>query len=896
MKRTNLLLTLMISLLFAGTTFAQGVVRGVVMDASNGETLIGTSVIIQGTTTGVSTNADGAFTLNVPAGTHTLIFHYLGYQDIKKSVTVKDGQKLNLKKIYMQPNAIGLAGVAIIADRAKERVTPVAFSNVEAKQLKFQLGSRDLPLIMNNTPSVYATAQGGGAGDSRINVRGFNQKNVAIMINGVPVNDMENGWVYWSNWDGIADATSSIQMQRGLSATNLATPSIGGTMNIITSPSLLKSGASGKFEIGSGSFFKTTLTGNTGLINNKFAMTVSAVRKVGKGVVDGTWTDAWAYYLAASYNINKNHRVEAYLVGAPQRHGQNLYKQNVAAYSTDFAKSIGADSAAANIKESASGRLYNENWSPVDPSYKGKQYWYGGEHNRYSSDFINERENFYHKPIANLNWYAQWSKKLSQFTTAYYSGGNGGGSGTYGHVKWDYSSEPSRIVDYNSTIANNTKSDTAYGILRNSVNNQWTIGVISKFKYEISNHLKLQAGIDWRTAKINHYREVRDLLGGQFYIYSGNVFDETAESHQKKLGDKIAYYNTNTVDWIGGFLQGEYSTEKVSVYGTYGYSQIKYSYTNHFKKDSTGNELFSQSSWISGQQIKGGISYRPLKTLSVFANLGYVTKVPIFDNVINDRDGTVAQNPANEKFTSYEVGALYKTEDGKLDTKINYYYTKWTDRALSKGVVNPDGSEGLIFLRGMNQLHKGLEIQAKYRINNLFGIGVIGSFANWHYTDDVSGEYKNYNPDTTIKYNFFVKDLKVGDAPQTQVAGWIDIYPMKTLQLQVIYRYNTNYYADWDPFSRTSESDRAQVWEVPSYGLLDFHFAYQIPLKGRVGVYVTGHMFNIMNTMYVSDAVDNSRYNGYYGYNHQLGHTANSAEVFVGLPRTYNLGVKITFN
>ena len=58
-----------------------------------------------------------------------------------------------------------------------------------------------------------ATNQGGGAGDARINVRGFNQRNVAIMINGIPVNDMENGWVFWSNWDGVTDVTSSIQQK-----------------------------------------------------------------------------------------------------------------------------------------------------------------------------------------------------------------------------------------------------------------------------------------------------------------------------------------------------------------------------------------------------------------------------------------------------------------------------------------------------------------------------------------------------------------------------------------------------------------------------------------------------------------------------------------------------------
>ena len=75
-------------------------------------------------------------------------------------------------------------------------------------------------MILNTTPSVYATQQGGGAGDARINIRGFNQRNIAVMINGVPQNDMENGWVYWSNWDGVGTKAVLIQVQRGLSAVN----------------------------------------------------------------------------------------------------------------------------------------------------------------------------------------------------------------------------------------------------------------------------------------------------------------------------------------------------------------------------------------------------------------------------------------------------------------------------------------------------------------------------------------------------------------------------------------------------------------------------------------------------------------------------------------------------
>ena len=76
--------------------------------------------------------------------------------------------------------------------------------------------------------------QGGGYGDSRINLRGFDQRNTSILINGQPVNDMESGWVYWSNWQGLTDVASGIQIQRGLGASRLAVPSVGGTISIFT--------------------------------------------------------------------------------------------------------------------------------------------------------------------------------------------------------------------------------------------------------------------------------------------------------------------------------------------------------------------------------------------------------------------------------------------------------------------------------------------------------------------------------------------------------------------------------------------------------------------------------------------------------------------------------------
>lgn len=895
-------------LLMASTGFGQDAntsgIQGQVI-GTNGETLPGATVIAvetaSGSQYGTVTDLDGSFSIDkMMAGDYTITVTYVGYTEQTMTTSLGKGQKKFLDKIKLESIAIGLAGINIIADRAKERETPVAFSTIESKQLQEQLGSRDIPMVLNVTPNVYSTMQGGGAGDARINVRGFNQQNVAIMINGVPINDMENGWVYWSNWDGIGDATSSIQMQRGLSAVNLATPSIGGTMNVISSPAEQKKGITFKQEYGSGSFFKTTLMAHTGLVDGKWALSAGGVRKTGVGVINKTWTDAWAYYLGASYNINSKNRLEFYAMGAPQRHGQNLYRQNIAAYDHEYAKDEFdyPQEALDKFPESVNGRYYNENWGDVSHKYAGKQYWNGKEKDRYSEDFINERENYYHKPLINLNWYSQLNDKLNLFTTAYYSGGTGGGTGTYGSVKWDYSG-PSRMVDFNKTIENNTQSDTAFGVLRNSTNNQWTIGVISKLRWQVSENFKASVGIDGRTAEIGHFREIRDMLGGKFYYFNGNDFDSGSD-YNKVLGDRVDYDFTNTVNWFGGYLQGEYSNGNLTAYGTAGYSIIKYGYTNHFKMaENSSNELTAESDGIGGYQIKGGLSYSFTETLSAFGNVGLVSKVPIFDAVINDRDGTIAKDPKNEQFTSLEAGLMFKSIDNRFWVTGNYYYTNWEDRTLSVGVRNEDGSEGFVFITGMSQRHSGFEIEGNWRPINWLALNFAGSINNWTYTDNVSGTYKDYaNPDEEVEYNYYVKDLKVGDAPQTQLILGATVYPTKGMRAQLLSSYYANYYADWDPFTRNDPSDEGkQVWKTPAYNVFDFHFGYELPFASDGATFeVFAHIFNLFDTKYIQDATDNSPYNGYYGENNEYSHMAPAAEVFLGLPRTYNFGLLININ
>ncbi len=892
--------SIIFSLLFSVTAYSQNSITGVVTDADSGTPLPGATVIIAGTGIGAAADGEGNFMINgLSQGTYTVEVSFVGYNAISELITLRDeGVAL---KFSLEVSSQALEAMELFASRAVRQQTPVAYSDIDKLQVERELGSRDVPLVLNTAPSVYSTAQGGGAGDARVNVRGFNQRNVAVMINGVPVNDMENGWVYWSNWDGVGDATTSIQLQRGLSAVNLATPSIGGTLNIITDPAANRRRIFAKQEFGNDSFLKTTISASTGLINNRYAFTVSGVRKTGDGYYDGTWTDAWAYYVAAAWNINPQHRVDFYAVGAPQRHGQNLYRQNIAAYDHEYAAEVfrndGLDeSTISEILERfpEGGRRWNQNVSPVSSSYTTEQNNGFGIASRVAQDIINERENFFHKPQVNLNYFAQLTDQSLWSTVIYYAGGKGGGTGTHGRLQWN-TNGPSRVVDYDATITANGENGESLGILRNSHNVQWTIGAISKFTHDLTESLTLEAGIDWRTASIEHYRTVRDLLGGSGYRRSDSDF-WSSDGEVLQPGDRFNYSNTNTVDWLGGYLQGAYSNGPLYLYGMGGYSTIQYSHEDHFRDAGDGTLFTISTDQIGGYQIKGGASYTLNNTLTGFINLGLVSKVPILDGALNDVTGVLNPDPKNEQFQAIEAGISYESPDRKVNSTVSVYNTVWNDRTITRSIIVEDGDDGLINILGLNALHRGIEAEAAYQPFPFIRADLALSIGDWKYTDDVSARFTldRSDPSTQETLSLYLKDIKVGDAPQTQFAYAISIFPVKGMYVKFTGRTYADYYADFDPTSRTDSDQSGQpVWEVPDYSVFDLNLGYRLPHRiGPGEVRLFASIFNVLDAFYIQDATNNSRFNAFRGNGTGL-NRADDAEVFLGLPRSFNLGFQI---
>ena len=873
MKKITQFLLLAIALVFSTAAVAQSTVTGTITDSETNSPLPGVNVIEKGTTNGVSADFDGNFTLKTGSTDAVIVFTFVGFLSQEISIS----GDTDLGNIQLAPSAYGLDEINIIASVAVDRKTPVAVSTIKAADIQLKLGSQEFPEILKSTPGIFATRAGGGFGDGRVNVRGFESVNVAVLINGIPINDMENGRVFWSNWAGLGGVTSSMQVQRGLGATKLAVPSIGGTINIITKTTDAEAGGNVFAEVGNDNYRKYGLTYSTGLMESGWAATVAADKTDGDGYVDGTEFTSISYFVNISRRFNDSHKLSFSAFGAKQRHGQRQNRHLISTYN-----------------DSGSKIKYNADWG-----YKNGQ-------------VTHIEDNFYHKPQVSLNHYWHISDKTSVSSSAYASWGSGGGGGFNGSdldagpgfegdgrfkfTSPDYrigSLGPlnlDRIVEEN--IANGANGSSAY--LRASRNDHNWYGLLSTLKTDLSDNLELVTGLDWRDYKGIHFREVTDLLGGQFAI---NDDDVNNPLNPVTVGDGIDYANDGLVGWFGLFGQLEYSKDKLTAFVSLSGSNTSYKRVDTFTHlVSSGLQETDRYNFL-GFSTKGGLNYNLNDEHNVFANLGYFEKAPIFDSVfLNFRNDNINEDAENEKITSFELGYGYRSE--KFSANVNVYHTKWQDRSLFITFEQPDETFATANILGVNAIHKGLEIDFVYKPSDKVSFTGMASFGDWTWDNNVENvrvfdEDQDEIDDSPV--NIHIAGLKVADAAQTTMALGMNLELMPKTNLIIDYNYFANLYADFDPVDRSLSPDLTdqeiaaifatealQTWKLPDYGTVDLILRHGFKI-GDFDTTLTARMYNVFDTNYIGDAQDGGT------------HDETTALVWFANGRTFNLGMQFNF-
>ncbi|AEH00656.1 TonB-dependent receptor domain-containing protein [Lacinutrix sp. 5H-3-7-4] len=846
MKNNFKFLFFAVTLLCSAITLAQSVVTGTVLDPETNAPMPGVNVIEVGTSNGISTDFDGNFNLTTKSSDTKLSISFVGYLSQEFEIS----GDTNLGEITLAPSEFGLDEVNIIASVAVDRKTPVAVSTIRANEISLKLGTQEFPEVLKSTPGVYATKAGGGYGDGRINLRGFDSENVAVMINGVPVNDMENGRVYWSNWAGLGDVTSSMQVQRGLGASKVAVPSVGGTINIISKTTDVEEGGNVYATLGNDGYEKYGVTYSTGLMDNGFAATVSAAKTDGDGYVDGTEFSAVSYFLNLSKQLGEDHKLSFTAFGAKQRHGQRQTSHTIDTY-----------------RDSESGIKFNSDWG-----YKNGQ-------------VTHAEDNFYHKPQISLNHYWDISDKTSLSTAAYVSFGSGGGGGTGGDgTKFALSNSDYRIgelgtIDFDRIVAENEAAGVngSESFLRASRNDHNWFGVLSTLKTDLTDEIVLLGGLDYRNYKGIHFTEVTDLLGGQYALDNSNVNNP---NNQAQVGDKIFYDNDGKVNWFGAFAQAEYSKDKLSAFVSLSASNTAYKRVDRFLYLDTDPLQETDAYNFFGYGAKGGVNYNINENHNVFVNLGYFEKAPYFNSVFASRNNVdVNEDAENQKITSFELGYGFRGE--KLSANINVYHTKWNDRTEVASFQLQDGTRAFANILGVNALHKGVEVDLKYKATDNLTITGMASLGDWRWDNNIEGVEILDETNTVVQtVDIIIEDLHVGDAAQTTLALGTNYKLTPETTFTIDYNYFDDLYAQFDPSDRGEAGPDA--WKVPAYGIFDTAIRHGFSF-GSFDATITGRINNVFDTEYIADAQDGGD------------STFRTARVYYGFGRTFSVGMKLNF-
>ena len=836
-----------------------------------------------------------------------------------------------------------------IIDVAKERKTPVAVSTIKAAEIQAKAGNQEFPDLLKNMPSVYASKAGGGYGDSRVNIRGFAQENIAVMINGMPVNDMENGAVYWSNWTGLTDVASSIQVQRGLGASKLAIASVGGTINIVTRSSDMKEGGSITSSIGNDNYLKSTFSYSTGTMKNGLSASFLLSRTRGDGYVNGTNFEGTNYFLGLGYKLSDKHQFEFTFTGAAQWHHQRSSAITLGQYLT-------AGGGTPAIK-------YNRDWG----YFQGNQY--------------SMNQNFYNKPVASINWDYKINETTNLSTIVYGSWGRGGGAGAWGQSagldfnndRWRTAPNGTGTVDFDKIYAYNsgqtvqlptTAAFTAYApVIRTQVNGQyvnfdnrntlntapytnatangvskiaginshdWYGGIINLDKK--LNNLSLDFGLDLRTYKGIHVRYLNDLLGGTTFRdvadrNNPSVFTSETSSPTPSLnpfykaiqGTPILRNWNGLVNWLGAFGQAEYEKDNLTAFVQASVSQQSFQRQDYFVYANNNPLQESDKKSLMGGNFKAGANYNFNDNHNAFVNAGYYSKQPFLTAVFPNNANVVNTNLTNEKILGFEAGYGYR--NAKLNVNVNVYNTEWKDRyqrntdntriGTTTTLENPNG---YFDFQGITEVHQGFELETRYKLFSHFKVTGMFSYGNWFYKGNTISNRFDQNGDpfaggavTTL----YLDNVKVGNTAQVTAAlgGIIDV--TKNMSFDVNYNFNDKLYANINPNSFTSATNRGTL-QLPSFDLIDAGVSYKWDLANSTeSVRFRLNVNNLLDTVYIAESNSNT-FTGMQRTEFATGAAGDAAyatylaqgtyngihqsnQVFFGFGRTWNFSLSYNF-
>ncbi|MFV0226717.1 TonB-dependent receptor [Empedobacter falsenii] len=786
-----------------------------------------------------------------------------------------------------------------VIDVAEARKTPVASTVITREEILDKgVGNVEFPELLKNSPSIYVADQASGFGDAKMYMRGFDQSNTAFLLNGQPINGMDNGSLYWSNWQSVSDIANLIDSQRGLGSSKLAISSVGGTVNIITKATDKKEGGFVRYLAGNDSYQKQTIGYNTGMKGKWGASFMFDNWSAHRSFARGTEGKGQSYFVSVGFKPNERHTFNFMIFGAPQEHGQNYSKPMETKYRNIKVDGVNK-SIIATPGYDITGRIGNSNYG-----------FYNGE-------ALSAKTNYYHKPVANLNWDFSINENLSLSTVVYASTGTGGGTtllgngpgytdGGYtanGDINWDV------LAAKNKELSNGISNGNNGSVLASSVNNHFWYGGVSNLTFDTKKGFTFNVGTDIRFYQGEHYQQLNNLLGASGRTASNAqrskdyVVSKTYSSspwgalfNRADRSERVGFDNSERINYQGFFGQAEYSNELFSVFfqGALSWQEYEkydnWNYTAEKAKEAgvkfKNGKAYSGEHTQIGYNLKAGASINMNKENSLFVNVGKFSRQPYLNNIfVRNTVNYIDTGINNEILQSIEAGYRYKSRT--LRVNVNAYYTEWDNRSMTYNGSdfvdsNGDNHNSVRFIAtGLSEVHKGIEVDFDAKVTRDWSITGYASTGDWKY----KGKYNFQVQDTDTQelvpgYENKTDELNayVGNAAQFTFGMGTKVKVTKALSFDTNFNYYARVFENVDLIDATKASIAGEEYvNVPirPYAIVDLGMSYKFKITNSQSIKFRGNIKNLFNDQYISRK-DN------YGY-------------FWGNGRTWNAGVTYNF-
>jgi outer membrane receptor protein involved in Fe transport len=760
-----------------------GEIHGRLTDASNGEPLVGATVLLVGTRIGATTDTEGSYVLaGLEAGTYTLRAAYVGFVTLQKIVRVTtDPVAVDFS---MTPTIIEQGEVIVEVNRARERETPVAFSNVDKLTIETRIHGQDAPLLVQGTPGVYTySTDGVGNGEAKVFVRGFNQNYVQVLVNGVPTNDPESNSVYWSNWGSVSAAAASIQIQRGAGSSLYGAGSFGGSFNIVTADAPPQPYIGTNLTFGSPLSSLYGIQVNSGLIDNKFAATFRLDRKVAEGSRISGRYEGINYYGSLAWYITPQQSLKFVLHGAPQEHGYSFTND------ISYFKKFGYEANSAPFLP-----RYVVEALPVNPSSGAPHYGLlDGSRELVDPNYVNLSHNFYHKAQAELHYRFDLNPVSAITATLFYSRGRGGGSSlnSSGTVfRRNSNGTLLSLVGSDGTVVDpavviNTYLLNAFQRISYSFHQQG--GILASYDTRLTDWAKVTLGGEFRSWTADHPGHYVNLYGktsvttryarrdttGRIGNFDRRVYQGDLDGPESDIGNIFGWnmagaldptYRTQYRNYRGEtpqytiFGQGIWTLGPVSLTTSIQYVWYSYKLTENMPSENaigqqlttaevasrgitsegpTGSGTFlmrgTDNRWYEVPlvnetrsrgflQPKFGLNCNVSENLNFFGNFAHVER--FVDLGVYYNQGRVDPTVEDEKSDQFELGAGWTSP--LVRAKLNGYLMKWDNKAARIQDISKAGQPGYDRNGYRSELvgtsdHKGIEAEVALDLGELFG-------------------------------------------------------------------------------------------------------------------------------------------------------------------------------